>query len=161
MLKLKIYFLVVVRLFRIIKRKFWTALVKKTCKKYGTNLNVNASSRIGRNVTLGENCNFNGMRISGGGDVYIGNNFHSAGGCEIFAQYHNYDKGKAIPYDDSLIKKTVTIEDNVWLGYHVIILGTAHIGEGAIIQARCKNQRSSNPTGLFCPKIDREEHPCK
>jgi len=37
-------------------------------------------------------------------------------------------------------------------------------GAGALAAAafvRCKNQRSSNPTGLFCPKIDREEHPCK
>ena len=33
------------------------------------------------------------------------------------------------------IVKDVVIEDNVWIGTHVIILGGAHIGEGAIIQA--------------------------
>lgn len=133
--KLKMLLLFFVRLRKIVKRKFWTAVVKKTCNKYGKGLTVNAKSMIGGNVTLGENCNFNGMNISGGGGVYIGNNFHSAPKCEIIVQYHNYDKGKTIPYDDTVITKNVIIEDNVWIGYHVMILGTVRIGEGAIIQA--------------------------
>jgi acetyltransferase-like isoleucine patch superfamily enzyme len=48
---------------------------------------------------------------------------------------HNYDNGKAIPYDDTYINKNITIEDNVWLGNRVIILGGVRVGEGAIIQA--------------------------
>lgn len=54
---------------------------------------------------------------------------------EWLSQNHNYDFGKAIPYDDTYIAKDVSIGDNVWLGDRVIILGGCNIGEGAIIQA--------------------------
>lgn len=90
---------------------------------------------MGSNVIIGKNCHFNGMNISGGGFVSIGDNFHSAADCEIIVSYHNYDTGEKIPYDDSLICKSMLIEDNVWVGYRVIILGGVKIGEGAIIQA--------------------------
>ena len=49
-------------------------------------------------------------------------------------EYHNYE-GEAIPYDATYIVKDVMIEDNVWIGTRVIILGGITIGEGAIIQA--------------------------
>lgn len=48
---------------------------------------------------------------------------------------HNYDSGNAIPYDSTLIIKDIRIEDNVWLGDRVIILGGVTLGEGAIVQA--------------------------
>jgi acetyltransferase-like isoleucine patch superfamily enzyme len=92
-------------------------------------------SKITKNTTLGNNVNFNGMRISGLGKVLIGDNFHSGTECMIITSYHNYDQGAKIPYDDTYISKDVVIEDNVWLGSRVIVLGGVTIGEGAIIQA--------------------------
>lgn len=53
----------------------------------------------------------------------------------MITQIHNYDHGKKVPYDDTYIYKDITIEDNVWLGSRVIVLGGVTIGEGAIIQA--------------------------
>jgi len=53
----------------------------------------------------------------------------------MITQIHNYDNGQAVPYDNTYIYKNISIEDNVWLGSRVIILGEARIGEGAIIQA--------------------------
>ena len=67
-------------------------------------------------------------------NVVIGDNFHSGSECLIITSNHNYE-GEAIPYDDTNICKDVCIEDNVWLGSRVIILGGVTIGEGAIIQA--------------------------
>ena len=78
--------------------------------------------------------NFNGMRISGGGKVRIGDYFHSGTGCQIITHIHNYE-GDAIPYDSTYLHKDVTIGQCVWLGNNVIILGGVTIGEGAIIQA--------------------------
>ena len=136
MRRFKFQLLFLDRILRTIKRKFWTAVVKKTCKQHGQDLTVNAKSWIGGNVVLGENCNFNGIHISTGGSVFIGNNFHSGTECQIIVQYHDYDGGKSIPYDsDTYIHKDVIIEDNVWIGHRVIILGGLRIGEGAIIQA--------------------------
>ncbi len=120
-----------------IKRLFWTSVAKMTCKSYGNNLRVNEKSFIGSNVTLGNNTNFNGMHFSlrGGGGIIIGDNFNSGRECLVINRYHNYDHGEYIPYDDTVIKKDIIIEDNVWIGHRVIILGGVRIGEGAVIQA--------------------------
>lgn len=74
------------------------------------------------------------MRITGCGNVTIGDNFHSGSECQIITENHNYE-GSKIPYDETYICKDVIIEDNVWLGNRVMILGSVTIGEGAIIQA--------------------------
>ena len=118
-----------------IKKLYWTWLVRLQAQKISGRLTVNARSSIGPNVFLADNVNFNGMKISGKGRVTIGNNFHSGTDCLMITQNHNYDNGEKIPYDASYILKSITIEDNVWLGDRVIVLGGVTIGEGAIIQA--------------------------
>lgn len=116
-------------------RLICTHIVKRQCRAYGRDLRVNKLSLVTRNTILKNNVNFNGMRISGEAKVVIGNNFHSGTECMIITSYHNYDEGKKIPYDETYISKNVTIEDNVWLGSRVIVLGGVTIGEGAIVQA--------------------------
>lgn len=122
-------------IYRFIMRFYYTNKIKITCKSYGNNLRVNKNSSIGKNVILGNNCNFNGCKITGYGDVIIGNNFHSGEDILMITSIHNYDHGNRIPYDDTNINKNIIIEDNVWIGSRVIILGGCTIGEGAIIQA--------------------------
>lgn len=118
-----------------IHKAIYTLLVKIWAKKYGQYLHVNHFSMVSSTTVLGDNVNFNGMKISGKGLVTIGNNFHSGQNCLMISQIHNYDEGTAIPYDDTYIEKPITICDNVWLGDRVIVLGGVTIGEGAIIQA--------------------------
>jgi chloramphenicol O-acetyltransferase type B len=74
------------------------------------------------------------MTISGRGMVEIGDNFHSGPECVIISEAHNYE-GDALPYDATYVARDVRIEDNVWLGIRVIVLGGVTIGEGAIVQA--------------------------
>ena len=114
---------------------FYTYLVKRKAKKYGSLIKVNSLSFVSKTTTLGENVSFNGIRISGCGNVIIGNNFHSGKDCLIISQNHNFNHGEKIPYDESYICKDIIIENNVWLGDRVIVLGGTRIGEGAIIQA--------------------------
>tara|TARA_B110000196_G_scaffold74468_1_gene63932 strand:- start:8 stop:505 length:498 start_codon:yes stop_codon:yes gene_type:complete len=123
------------RILKFILTSFFTALVRKQCKSNGDGLKVNGYSRVSNTTVLGNNIHFNGMMISGIGLVNIGDNFHSGKGCLMISQTHNYDKGSMIPYDDTYILKDILIEDNVWLGDRVIVLGGVTIGEGAIIQA--------------------------
>lgn len=118
-----------------IPKKRYTRKAKRIVAQYGKDLRVNAPCDLTENTFLGDNVNFNGMSIRGGGKVTIGNNFHSGTDCIFLTDVHNYDKGNAIPYDDTYLVKDITIEDNVWLGTHVIVLGGVTIGEGAIIQA--------------------------
>jgi chloramphenicol O-acetyltransferase type B len=119
-----------------ILKKYYKNKVLKKVKSYKEPLKVNGYSFVNSNTILGKNCNFNGMKIKGNGKVVIGNNFHSGQECLMVTSYHKYDEGDAIPYDTKEdIDKNIIIEDNVWLGDRVIILGGVEIGEGAIIQA--------------------------
>ena len=117
-----------------IRTGFYTNLCKKTAKQYGKGLHINHWSKFTSKTHIGDNCHFNGMKVTGNGIVTIGNNFHSGGGILILTSNHNYE-GKSIPYDDTTIDGDVVIEDNVWLGQNVTILQGVKIGEGAIIQA--------------------------
>jgi len=117
------------------KRNRYKNNVKKVAKSVGKNLKVNGSSYVTPNTELGNNVNFNGMKIQGHGNITIGDNFHSGIDCMIITDIHNYYDGTAIPYDNTIISKDTIIKDNVWLGNKVMILPGVTIEEGAIIQA--------------------------
>lgn len=128
-----------------LKRNFWTMVrsvsqfrytsyAKHVVKSYGVNLKVNHKSIFNGNTLIGDNCNFNGMFVVGGGEVYFGNYFHSGVECMMITQNHNYE-GDAIPYDDKYVFKRITIGDCVWFGNRVTVVGNVNIGEGAIIAA--------------------------
>ncbi|RAH14115.1 MAG: acyltransferase [Methanobacteriota archaeon] len=91
--------------------------------------------RLNKSVTVKNNVNLNGMEVQGKGKVIIGNNFHSGKEILLITQNHNWKDAKAIPYDDEYVLTEITIEDNVWIGSRVTILGNTTIGEGSIIQA--------------------------
>ena len=114
---------------------YYTRLAKEKAASCGKDLYVGHPSQFLGEIHFKDNCNFNGMRVLGGGKVTFGNNFHSGEECMIITQNHNYDQGDAIPYDTTYLYKTVVIEDNVWFGNRVIVVGNVTIGEGAIIAA--------------------------
>lgn len=120
---------------RFILRRCYTSFVFLQAQSCGSGLTVNGRSSVTRTTVLGHNVNFNGMHVTGGGRVQIGDNFHSGPGCLMISHIHNYDSGASIPYDGTFIEKQIIVENNVWLGSRVIVLGGARIGEGAIIQA--------------------------
>ena len=118
-----------------LKRNRYKNNVKKVAKSVGKDLKVNGHSYVTSKTELKDNVNFNGMKIQGHGKVAIGNNFHSGIDCMIITDIHNYNEGRAIPYDNTIISKDIAIKDNVWLGNKVMILPGVTIEEGAIIQA--------------------------
>lgn len=119
---------------RRMKKFYHTTKAVRGVLEYKELPNVNNKSSFNNNTYLGRNCHFNGMEISGSGKVTIGDNFHSGIDCLMITDIHNYE-GLKIPYDETYIIKDIVIEDNVWIGTRVIILGGVTIGEGAIIQA--------------------------
>ena len=124
---------------QLLKKKWYRLYygwkVRRQAACCGRDLKVGGKSSVSNNTYLGDNVSFNGMLITGRGKVVIGNNFHAGPECLMISQIHNYDGGEAIPYDGTYIAKAITIEDNVWFGSRVIVLGEVRIGEGAIIQA--------------------------
>ena len=127
-----------IKIYKCLKSKLFTFIAIQRIGGYGKGLKINGKTLLTRNTFLGSNVNFNGMQISGLGKVIIGDNFHSGIECMMITQFHNYDHGKAIPYDNTYYYKNIVIEDNVWLGNKVIILGGVVIGEGAIVNAGVK-----------------------
>jgi len=119
---------------RMILKYIYKYKVTRRVGSYKNPLFVNGYSSVSKSTHLGENIHFNGITIGGCGKVVIGNNFHSGPECLFIAQNHNYE-GSAIPYDSTYICRDIHIEENVWLGSRVIIIGGVTIGEGAIIQA--------------------------
>lgn len=117
-----------------IRRLIYTNRAKRQLTSYGNELRVNGPCIFEAFVNVGNNVNFNGMRIYGGGNVSIKNNFHSGIECMIITSNHNYE-GEAIPYDNTYINKDVVIKDNVWFGNRVLVTGNVIIGEGAIVAA--------------------------
>lgn len=132
----------IMKIIRRLRTKFFTLLCGRSVQQLGDGVHINKMCKFSRNTVIGNNCHFNGMRISGSGRVIIGDNFHSGENIRILTTFHNFDRGEAIPYDNTSYSKDVIIEDNVWLGESVMILGGVTIGEGAVIQARsvvCKD----------------------
>ena len=115
-------------------RWYYPKRIKKRAAQCGEGLYVGGKSYVTSNTYLSDHVNLNGMSMYGTGRISIGRYFHSGTNCQIITSFHNYE-GDSIPYDNSFITRDVVIEDFVWLGNNVIILGGATIGEGAIIQA--------------------------
>lgn len=114
--------------------KYYKKKIINTAKEVGPGLYVGGKSYVTNETILASHVSFNGMSIFGHGEVEIGSYFHSGPGCQIITSFHNYE-GDEIPYDSTFLDKSVIIEDFVWLGNNVIILGGVKIGKGAIIQA--------------------------
>lgn len=118
----------------------------KKAKKLGKNIIINDRVKINRNTEIGNNVLLNGLIIRENGNVKIGNNISIAKGCLILTGNHDYKNG--LPYGEENIYKDVIIEDNVWIGQNVIILGGVRIGEGAIIQAGAVVVKDIPPLGI-------------
>lgn len=113
----------------------FTFYARYTLGDFSARIKANGYTKLSKNTEVGENVNFNGLIIQGKGHCRFGDNFHSGPKCMIITINHNFNEGSKIPYDNTYITKNVVIEDNVWFGYNVLVLGGVSIGEGAIIQA--------------------------
>ncbi len=118
----------------VLRKKYYEIRVRGTVKSCGKSLYVSHKCVFGPDTEIGDYCSFNGMKSVGGGKVIIGNYFHSGIECMIISGNHNYE-GDMIPYDNTVVPKTVRIEDFVWLGNRVTIVGNVNVGEGAILAA--------------------------
>lgn len=100
---------------------------------------------VGKNATIkiGKNCDLNGVAITAYKSVSIGDRVQ-IGALSLITDtdFHPIDseeRRKQVtgePYSLESVKKSpVTIEDDVWIGYNVILLKGITIGKGSIIGA--------------------------
>lgn len=80
-------------------------------------------------LNIGNNCGFSGTVIGCFKEINIGNNVRCGANTLITdADWHLDDYRSGTP-------KAVTIEDNVWLGYGVIVMKGVNIGANSVIGA--------------------------
>lgn len=117
-------------------KNFYLYGLKRSAGKIGTYVTVNSPVKgVHRSVTVGDHANFNGLTIIGGGDLSIGDYFHSGKDIVVITESHNFENAESIPYDKERIKRPVNIADFVFIGHGSILMGPLSIGEGAIIAA--------------------------
>ena len=109
-------------------------IVCSKAKSHGK-VKIRRYSTVNSGTVLGDQISIGGIHIVGKGNCYIGNYVHIGTDCQILTDYHNYDGGSKIPYDETWVVEDVTVGDFVWLGNNVIILAGVTICEGTIIQA--------------------------
>ena len=86
------------------------------------------------NVSIGNNTGIGAyVHMWGSGGINIGNNVLIAAHCCITSLNHDYHN--TLIRNGEIIKRKVTIEDDVWLGYNTIVLPGITIGKGAVIGA--------------------------
>ena len=93
-------------------------------------MNIQNRARIGFTLIIGDNSGV-GENCRIGSNTIIGNNVRMGPDVIICTQNHKYSRETY----DGYIKKPVIIEDNVWIGYRVIILPGVTVGKNAIIGA--------------------------
>ena len=121
--------------FRKIRSRFCSWYLRRRLVSYGKCVGAARFPKIGSEVrmSVGNHCSFNGITVTGWGEVKIGDNFHSGTNVKIMLGSHDYEFGDKIPYGSHHKEKNVYIDNFVWLGSDVIISGNVHIGEGAIV----------------------------
>lgn len=82
---------------------------------------------FGNNLTINQAC-----IIVGKGGLKIDNNVLIGAGCKIITTSHNFDSLDRPIIDQGLSFKKIHIEDNVWFGFDVKVLGGVKISTGTI-----------------------------
>ena len=127
-------------------------LVKNLAKKCGDNVvikeNVYISNieklELGDNISIHPMCYF---ECSGG--LMIGNNVSIAHSSSILTSTHTYsDFNLPIKYNE-ILKKTVVIHDDVWIGCGVRILCGVHIDTRCIIGANSLVNKSVDSFSIY------------
>lgn len=105
-------------------------LAKGIVRRCGRNVNIQNRARFGGSLEIGDNSGL-GENARIGSNTKIGKNVMMAADVIICTQNHRFDRHNF----DGFEKQGVVIEDEVWIGYRVIILPGVTVGRHAILGA--------------------------
>lgn len=88
------------------------------------------------NISLGDQVSIHEYCVIGGsGEVKIVNNVAIAHACSMISETHNFSDTDILIKNQGLTAQPIIIEDNVWLGCKITVLGNITIGSGTIVGA--------------------------
>lgn len=113
-------------------------LIRKMAKSCGRNVSIKKHCYLHRikGLSIGNNvCIHEGVYINAVGGLTIGDNVSIGHGSDILTFNHQWnDPSKPIKYND-IVKKSVTIGYDSWIGVGTKIMAGINIGERTIIAA--------------------------
>jgi acetyltransferase-like isoleucine patch superfamily enzyme len=89
------------------------------------------SIKIGARTTVQPHCQFSAYKAP----IQIGCDVQIAPRCAFYPYDHSFASGELIRKQPLRTKGGIIIEDDVWLGFGVIVLDGVRIGKGAVIGA--------------------------
>lgn len=108
---------------------------RKILRECGKNVNIEKGAQFNSAISLGDNSGI-GVNAVLGPEITIGKDVMMGQECMIFTTNHGMAlNGVPMWRQQSSEPDPVVIEDDVWIGARVTILGGVHIGKGAVIGA--------------------------
>ena len=87
-------------------------------------------------ITLGDRCSVNPFCfLNGFGGLTIGNDVRIASNAVLLSSSHRYDDVGVPMHAQGVERRPTVIEDDVWVGAHVVVTGGVRIGAHSIIGA--------------------------
>lgn len=130
--------------------------IRKMAKSCGRNVSIKRHCYLYRikGLSIGNNvCIHEGVYINAVGGLTIGDNVSIGHGTDILTFNHQwYDSSKPIKYND-IVKKSVTIGNDSWIGVGTKIMAGVNIGERTIIAAGAVVTKDVKPNTMVggCP----------
>ena len=113
-------------------RAFCGKLMLNHC---GKNVNIEKGAQFSNNISLGDNSGI-GVNAFISPYVTIGNDVMMGPECMMYSTNHNFERTDIPMWKQGFSKEQpIVIEDDVWIGGRVIILGGVRVGKGSIIGA--------------------------
>lgn len=125
--------------------------LKRLLTNCGDNISIRESVWLlwPQKLTVGQNVSIHPLcYIDAQGEIEIGNDVSIAHNVSILSFEHDYSN-MSIPIKDTpCIGKKIVIEDNVWIGAGVRILGGVRIGKGSVIGANAVVTKNIPPQSI-------------
>lgn len=119
----------------------WTIskYIKQLCAKLmfdncGKNVDIGRHISFSSNVSLGDNSSI-GDNTYINGELHIGADVMMAANCAFIATTHNFNRNDIPMNRQGGGASKIVIEDDVWIGYGVIITQGVYIGKGVVLAA--------------------------
>lgn len=113
--------------------------IKRVCAKMmfdkcGTKVDIGRHVSFSAKISLGDRSSI-GDNTYINGELRIGKDVMMSPNCAFIAANHNYKRTDIPMNKQGGTKSPIIIEDDVWIGYGVIITAGVHVGQGAILAA--------------------------
>ena len=117
---------------RLMYRPFFKYIGKGVVIKDNVEFKFPSEIYLGDYTQIATQCIF-----VGGKGLYIGKHVLIGAGTKIITSTHNYSNINLTIAEQGLSFKPIRIDDNVWFGFNVVVLGGRNIGTGDILADNC------------------------